>query len=65
MAAPPPLARSRSPPATQADSHEKELHKNSSAETASAKPEYSTPQPTRSLFGRVIKLPTNQDFVYN
>ena len=48
-----------------ASSHEKELHKNSSDETARAKPVDSTPQLTRSRSGRVIKPPTNPDFVYN
>ena len=48
-----------------ASSHEKELQKNSSDETARAKPADSTPQLTRSRSGRVIKPPTNPDFVYN
>ena len=46
-------------------SHEKELHKKSSDETARAKPADSTPQLTKSRSGRVIKPPTNPDFVYN
>ena len=45
--------------------HEKGLHKKSSDETARAKPADSTPQLTRSRSGRVIKPPTNSDFVYN
>ena len=48
-----------------ASSHEKELHKNSSDETARGKPADSTPHLTRSRFGRVIKPPTNPDFLYN
>ena len=48
-----------------AGSHEKELHKNSSDETARANSVDSTLQLTRSRSGRVIKPPTNPDFVYN
>ena len=48
-----------------ASSHEKELQKQSRDETARAKPADSTPQLTRSRSGRVIKPPTNPDFVYN
>ena len=48
-----------------ASSHEKEMHRNSSDETATAIPEDSTAQLPRSRFGRVIRPPTNPDFVYN
>ena len=48
-----------------ASSNEKELHKKSSDETARAKPADSTPQLARTRSGRIIKPPTNPDFVYN
>ena len=48
-----------------ASSHEEELYKKSSDETAGAKPVNSTPHLMRSQSGRVMKPPTNPDFVYN